>query len=280
MYFQCIVVLFNKSCFVALFPIRLSKTTVYRIKDVLNFWQVYFCLYKIKAMKTIFFLLVSVLLIPSGLLAQNDEDWCSKKYDVDEFTEIYLEGGYRVHLIQGNENKVLVKAPDKDVFKYLQVKRWSNELRIDVEPDHLEFDRIALYITFKDLEKLHIEGGVKLKTHGYLDLNDFDVYVAGGAKIDLYLKADDVSIVGEGGVLFDLEGVARSLDIRLSGAGHVDADELKAKDVEVEIEGVGTTSVYASETLYAKIEGVGKVRYRGNPEVTKNIDGLGSVTKD
>jgi len=231
-------------------------------------------------MKTISLFILSVLFIPLSLFAQNDEDWYSKEYDVDKFSEIYLEGGFRVHLIQGNEHKVLVKAPDNDVFDYLQVKHWSNELRVDIEPDNFEFDRIALYITFQNLEKLHIEGGVKLRTHGYLDLDDFDVYVGGGAKIDLAMKADDVSIVGEGGVLFDLEGVARSLDIRLSGAGHVDASELKAKDVEVEIEGVGTSSVYATETLYAKIEGVGKVTYKGNPQVTKDVDGLGSVTKD
>lgn len=220
-----------------------------------------------------------LFLIPSVVYAQNDDDWHTKEYGLDQFFEIYLEGGYRVHLIQGDENKVIVKASDSDVFDYLQIKQWSNELRIDIEPDHLEFDRIALYITFRDLEKLHIEGGVKLYTDGYLDLNDFEVYVAGGAKIDLEMKASNVKIVGEGGVLFDLMGVAQSLNIKLSGAGHVDADEFKTKDVEVEIEGVGTSSFYATETLHAKIEGVGKVKYRGNPEVTKNVDGLGSVTK-
>jgi hypothetical protein len=106
------------------------------------------------------------------------------------------------------------------------------------------------------------------------------MYVAGGAKIELNMKAKDVQIVGEGGVLFELDGVARSLDVEISGAGHVDAGELKTKDVKFKIEGVGTGSVYATETLFAKIEGVGRVRYHGDPKVTKSIDGLGSVSRD
>lgn len=228
-------------------------------------------------MKSILLIFSVVIVFSTSVFAQNDEDWNSKEYSVDNFSSIYLEGGFRVHLIQGNENMVVVKTPDRDVFDYLQVKEWGDELRIDIEPDHLELDRIALYITFKDLEKLHIEGGVRLRTKGFLDLNDFQLYVAGGAKINLDMKADAVKIVGEGGVLFDLEGVAESLDVKLSGAGHVDADDFKVKDALFRIEGVGTASVYATETLNARIEGVGKVWYKGNPQVTKHIEGLGSV---
>lgn len=210
----------------------------------------------------------------------NEEDWESKTYNIGEFTKIYMEGGYKVYLIQGNENSVKVKASDDDVFDYIQIKNYGDELTIDLEPDHFDFDRIVLYITFKNLEKLRIEGGVKLETKGYLDLDDFEMYVAGGAKIELNMKAKDVEIVGEGGVLFELDGVARSLDIKISGAGHVDAEELKTKDVNFKIEGVGTGSVYATETLFAKIEGVGRVKYHGDPKVTKSIDGLGSVSRD
>jgi hypothetical protein len=231
-----------------------------------------------KVMKSTILFTTIFSLFSTVVQAQYDEDWNSREYKVDEYSEIYLEGGFRVLLIQGDENKVVVKASDSEVFEYLQVKEWGDELRIDLEPDKIKFDRIALYITFKDLKKLHIEGGVKLRTEGFLDLNDFKMYVAGGAKIDLSMKAQEVEIVGEGGVLFDLEGVANKLDVHLSGAGHVDAGDFKVKDASFHIEGVGTGSVHATETLYAKIEGVGKVSYKGHPRVTKSVDGLGTVS--
>lgn len=231
-------------------------------------------------MKLSLFLTAFTFIFCSTLSAQNDEDWETKTYELDKFSNLYIEGGYRIHLSQGDENKLVVKTTDQDVFDYLQVKEWGDELKIDMEPDNIEFDRIALYITFESLEKLHIEGGVKLYTKGYLDLEDFDLYVAGGAKIEMDMKAEDVKVVGEGGVMFEFDGIAKKLDVHLSGAGHVDANELKVKDARVKIEGVGTGTVYATETLYAKIEGVGKVRYKGDPEVTKHVEGLGSVSRN
>ncbi len=232
-------------------------------------------------MKLIFILSVfSILTITTNANTPQYEDWESKTYEIGNFTEIYLEGGYKVYLIKGDENKVIVKASDDDVFDYLKIKNVGDRLSLKVEEDCFNYDRIILYITFKKLERIKIEGGVKLKTKGYLNLNDFNMYVAGGAKIELNMKAEDVHIVGEGGMLFKLDGVAKSLDIKITGAGNIDADELRAKDVTIKIEGVGTASVYATETLNAKIEGVGTIKYRGNPKVTKYIDGLGSVKRD
>lgn len=234
-----------------------------------------------KTIKTIFFVTTFTIIFSAAFATpKQDEDWDSKKYELNDFKEILLEGGYKVYLIQGNENSLTVRASDSDVFDYLKVTNDSESLRLKVDREHFNFDRISLYITFKELEKVEIEGGVTLKTKGYLDLNDFVMRVQGGAKIELDLKAKDVEISGEGGVLFELDGVAESLNVHLSGAGHFDASELKTRDVNFHIEGVGTGSVYATETLVAKIEGVGKIKYRGNPKVTKNIEGLGTVSGD
>lgn len=228
----------------------------------------------------LFFSIFTLIFSSVEVNSKNVDDWNSKTYNVGEFTEIYLEGGYKVYLIQGDENSVKVKASDDDVFDYLKIKNNRGELNINVVREHFDFDRIILYITFKELKKVNIEGGVKLETKGYLDFANFKMYVAGGAKIELAMKAKDIHIVGEGGVLFELNGVAESLDIKISGAGHIDAEELKSKDVSIQIEGVGTGSVYATSTLNAKIEGVGRVTYSGDPKVTRYIDGLGSIKRN
>lgn len=232
-------------------------------------------------MKLVYLFTAFTLMVTSvNANTRQDDDWESKTYDLSDFTEVFLEGGYKVYLIQGDKNSLTVRASDIDVFDYLKVKNDSESLSLKIDRKYFDFERVTLYLTFKNIEKINIEGGVRIKTRGYLDLNDFSVHVKGGAKIELNLKAEDVKVVAEGGVLFELNGVAESLDIHISGAGHIDASDLKTKDVTIKIEGVGAGNVYATETLYAKIEGVGKIKYRGNPKVTKNIDGLGSVTRD
>lgn len=230
--------------------------------------------------KLLFFAAMLVVFASANVQAQHENEYESKSYEVGEFDEIWLEGGFRVYLAQGDECSLTVEASDDDAFDYLKIRNDREGLRLKIDRKNFNVNRIKLYVTFQDLSKLNITGGINLRTKGYIDVDDLDVYVAGGAKIEMDLKAKDVKIKGEGGLLFELDGVAESLNVHLSGAGHVDADQLKTKDVDIKIEGVGTSSVYATDNLYAKIEGVGKVKYRGNPRVVKDIEGLGSVRSD
>lgn len=227
---------------------------------------------KLAFISTCFFLLFSSLFSYS----QNDNRE-SRTFQTGDFRSVYLEGGFRVYLVQGKENSLTVRATDSEAIDYLNIGRGNDSLSLKVERDHFNFDRISLYITFKELENIRIQGGVRLKTTGYIEVHDLNVLVEGGARIDLNVKAEEINISGEGGMLFELNGVAERLNVKVSGAGHVDADELNTRNVTFKVEGVGTGSVYATETLNAHIEGVGKLRYRGNPIVTRNIEGVGSI---
>lgn len=232
-------------------------------------------------MKTVKFVFTWVLLVTSfAVMAQRDKDWNSKTYPLKEFKDLYLEGGYHVYLVQGNEYSLTVKASDDNVFDYLDVKNNEQLLSLKISRNNLNLDRINLYITFKDLEGIHIQGGVNVYTDGYLDLHQISMHISGGAKMEMKLKADNIDITGEGGLYYQLMGVAGNLNIRLSGAGHVDASEMKAKNVDIRVEGVATGSVYATEQLNASIQGVGKITYKGNPKVSRHIDGLGSISSE
>lgn len=232
-----------------------------------------------------FFSLAVLFISIAGLLQAKpastfQSNWESKIYEIGDFSELLLEGAFKVYLIQGDETSLKVEASDPAAFDYLNVTNRNGCLHLHVDREPFDFSRVSLFITFKTLERLEIEGGVKLKTRGYLNLNDLYVSLEGGAKIELQAKARDIAIESEGGVMFELDGIARSLDVEVSGAGHIDAGELKCKEVSFKIEGVGTGRVFATEKLYAQINGVGKIRYLGDPEVTENIDGLGSVDRE
>lgn len=225
-------------------------------------------------------LVISALLIAIfsvTAFAQEEQDWPTKTYEVGEFSQIILEGGFKVYLIQGDECFITVKTTNADVFDNIKIKKNQNEVFIQMDASIFKYRRVSLYITFKTLEKLKIEGGVNLNTNGFLDLNNFSVHIEGGANLDLNLKAENVEVYGEGGFIFELKGVAERLNVTIKGAGHVSANELKTKDVSFIVAGFGTGSVYATKTLYAKIEGVGKLRYKGDPKIDQYIDGLGSV---
>ena len=207
------------------------------------------------------------------------DDDIIKTYEVSKFSRIYLNGGYKVILEQSETPSLKIKA-DEEAFKYIDVNTNDETLRLEIERKRFDFEYIELYIGVPHLTELNIEGGIKLETSGYLDLANFKLVVEGGAKIEMGMKVDELLVIGEGGVSMNFRGVAEKMVARISGAGYLNADELKAKSVEVEIEGVGGGSVYATEHLKTIIEGVGKVKYKGNPIVVKEVEGLGLVSSD
>src|SRR5262249_37320437 len=81
-----------------------------------------------------------------------------------------------------------------------------------------------------------------------------------------------------GAVDLQSSGQTKLVEIRLAGAGNVDAKELHAETVTVNSSGAGSVSVYASEKLDANLTGVGNVEYYGNPKtVNRRISGVGSI---
>jgi hypothetical protein len=234
----------------------------------------------LKVLNTSFLLLLFFSLsLPLKSYSQNS-DYYTRTYDISDFSELFLEGAFGVELIQGNKSSLEVRAADEQAFDYLNVTNRRDLLHLHVDRKPFDFSKVTLMVTFKDLERLHILGGIRLETRGFLDLDNLDMLLEGGAKVNLQLKADHVGIDNRGGVLCEISGVAESLNVRLAGAGHVDAGELKADDVTFTIEGVGTGVVYAEKTLNATIKGAGKIRYRGNPDVTEKIEGLGAVNRE
>lgn len=224
-------------------------------------------------------MLVASLFFASNIHAQ-DSDFYSRNYDIGEFSELFLEGAFGVELIQGNKSSLEVRASDEKAFDYLNVTEKGDLLHLHVDRKPFDFSKVTLLVTFEDMQRLRIFGGIKLETRGFIDLDDLEMLLEGGAKVNLQLKAEHIEIDNRGGVLCEISGIAQSLNVRLAGAGHVNAGELKAEDVTFRIEGIGTGVVHATKTLDATIKGAGKIKYRGAPEVTQNIEGLGSVERE
>ena len=77
----------------------------------------------------------------------------------------------------------------------------------------------------------------------------------------------DLSGVGD----LDLSGNCGAFEADVSGVGDLDAEELKCRSVNVDVSGVGSASVYASESVDAEIAGLGSIEISGSPpQVTKS----------
>jgi hypothetical protein len=131
-------------------------------------------------------------------------------------------------------------------------------------------------------------------------LHAFESRATGGISIGP-LRSDALALVlaGSGSIRLDRLDDARSLDVRITGAGVVDvgggkvtaqrlaiggsgtysASGLTSERAEVAIDGNGNVELAASAALDVRIGGVGHVGYHGSPTVTQSIHGVGSIEK-
>jgi hypothetical protein len=78
-----------------------------------------------------------------------------------------------------------------------------------------------------------------------------------------------------------LAGDTEFQEAHISGAGGLMAKDLRSKECEIHLGGIGGADVYVTERLEASITGIGGIQYSGNPRlIEKQITGLGKITRN
>jgi|WetSurMetagenome_2_1015567.scaffolds.fasta_scaffold141629_1 hypothetical protein len=192
------------------------------------------------------------------------------------FTSVTFDGAYEIELIQGNEESITVTA-DKDDIDELKTEIDNGKLRIYTRST-VKLNKFIVVLKFKTLENIEFNGGLKLKSSQKLKFSNLVIKINGGADMELNLSCDKLKIELSGGTNGVIKGNANSMKLILNGAGRIVTDELAAKDIDVQINGAGYASVFASNSIDATIAGVGSIEYSGNPsKVKSNIMGIGSI---
>ena len=170
----------------------------------------------------------------------------TKTLNLDKFTGIGVAIGAEVHLRQGNQQKVEIKAQQNIIDlidKEVRSGKW--QIRLEKGTNLRRHDGIDIYITLPMIDELSIAGSGSIV--GETDFTNID---------DL-----EISIAGSGDV--DLNGAGEDLEVSIAGSGDVDLAGFKVEDCEVSIAGSGDCEINVSGILEVSIAGSGDVKYKG-----------------
>ncbi len=105
-----------------------------------------------------------------------------------------------------------------------------------------------------------------------------DISLSGAGTINAAnIRADKFTVSSSGAGKITITGTAGDLNVSLSGAGAFDGAAFESKDAIVQVSGVGSAIVNAQRTLNATVSGIGSVEYIGSPSVSKQVSGIGTV---
>lgn len=160
---------------------------------------------------------------------------------------------------QGPTAKFTVTGPQRLLD---QLRLEDGELTLDGGPryrwNRRGGGRLRIDIVSPDTHEFHLAGAEKMTLRGY--------------------DQDELRIYGSGAVDVDGQGKARRLDVSISGAGHLNLENLPVDDARVSISGAGDASLDARKSSDVTISGAGHVQLKCRPQAREySRSGIGSI---
>ncbi|MDD2716908.1 MAG: DUF2807 domain-containing protein [Candidatus Wallbacteria bacterium] len=178
-------------------------------------------------------------------------------YKLDEFTAIQVGGVFNISYLKSETCEAEITT-DENLLEYIRCEVRNSTLILDHTQSLNPSDGLNVKIRSRTLSLVEISGACS----GLFDKLDGDIEfsVSGAAKIKCRGESPRVKAV-------------------ISGAANLEARELKARDVEINLSGAGKTTVFADNSLTVSLSGAGKVVYYGNPvTVKKSVTGVGRIS--
>ncbi|MBI5808258.1 MAG: DUF2807 domain-containing protein [Ignavibacteriales bacterium] len=178
---------------------------------------------------------------------------------IEEFDRLEIGGAFVVKVEVGKSPSIKISA-EENLLPLIRTKINDGTLVIDSKKGLSPRREIKILITTPNLNFVEASGANDIEIVG-VNEDEFEVNLSGAGTIDL-------------------NGSTNKLIADLSGAGTINAKNLKANDVDISVSGAASASVFAKESLDASVSGVGSIDYYGNPaKIKTNISGVGSINR-
>lgn len=182
-----------------------------------------------------------------------------EKRSVSGFKTVNVSGAFEVEIVAQKEPGVEVEGDD-NLLALVRTEVKDGVLDIYNEKPYETRSAIRVRISVPQLDGVSSSGAS-------------DMVVTG-------VKSDGFNISTSGAGSLKISGEAKAFDLEMSGAGEVDAKDLRAEKVSVHSSGAAEATVYASEDLRVSASGAGSVNYYGDPKnVSENVSGGASISK-
>ena len=224
------------------------------------------------------FLLAIAATLAAPLLAQAQAPE-GKVYAPGPFESVVVDGAGQVRLVQGDRDEVFVPGDaraQEEVSVRLVGTRMKIDLPGGWK--FWDNANTQVEVRVRHLTKLTMSGANDVVAPGPVSGDELTVSMAGSgvARFDQLQVGQlnfDISGAGEG----QLAGKVDRLRLSVSGKGKITADQLRAGRADVSISGVANGVLWVASDLNVRISGAGHIDYWGQPSVRKSISGWGSV---
>jgi len=176
-----------------------------------------------------------------------------------------------------DKNKVVVKAA-ANVLPLIRTTVSSGSLKIDMNGCVSGNSAVEVFVYVNEITKVKNDGSGTVRSDNVLKSDRFDVALDGSGAVELKLRANRVIVNHDGSGRIALVGNTNELEVDHDSSGESELSSIQAESAEVNLDGSGTVSVFATNAMNLSLDGSGTIIYKGNPkELKTNKDGSGEI---
>ena len=217
--------------------------------------------------------LAALLALASAARAQGVE---GRKYVPGPFDTLVITGSAAFKLVQGGEDSVFVEGDEEA----------QDAARLDVEDGVLRVrpagawkfwrsKQLMITVTARELKRIEIRGAADVVAAEPLTVKEIQVRISGAGSVRLdKVKAEKLEVNIAGIGSAQAAGSADTLQVRISGRGAYLGENLASKWATLSVSGAGDVKVWATKELTASVSGVANVDFWGGATVTRNNSGI------
>jgi hypothetical protein len=177
----------------------------------------------------------------------------SRTIDLRDFSKLSIKGVWAIHLIQGSDYKVEIKALEESIDK-IKVEKRDSILFIDDNPNSL-----------KSNDNKNQEATIILPVLDEIDLNGVNNLNLSG------IKCEDFSIHTEGATrISNSDGSIQNLSIGGNGVSTINLSGISVTNAIIEYQGVYYINLLMNGgRLSGRLDGLGSFNYQGDVSVNE-----------
>jgi hypothetical protein len=175
------------------------------------------------------------------------------------FNSVEVSGVFQVEIVSGKEYSVEVQADD-NVLPLIETNVSGSTLHIDLREKASPSSTMIVRITAPSIERVDTTGAANVTASG-ISNDSFTINTTGASKVNL-------------------GGETAKLDIKVTGASVIDAEQLNAVAANIKASGASKINVSVSGELHTDASGASRIVYSGDPKTVDNrTSGASSISK-
>lgn len=203
-------------------------------------------------------------------------------YGFSDYSRLRVSHAFNVHVrFSDVEERIEVEAND-NIQDRIIIQKEGNTLRVRLK-NHTNLRgnvTLNLFITTREITSFDISGASKVTLENPLITRALDLEVSGASAFSGEMELTDLEIRASGASHIDVFGNTESLKARLSGSSDLKDYDLTIAELDIDLSGASDAYLTATESIEIEATGASTLRYRGDARIDlRRLSGASEIIK-